>query len=198
MDFKKLIEQNEAHDRMQADIIDNESKKLVDGFAEFVQSIDKNMIAAIGKFGYSDYLNRRESPTKMIARCFNNSDPWNKLKISVSESTTNGKPDYIIILNGSYGIYCSNISGIEPIVAAVTFQNEYHFERTPIEHWIKTNGCPDRGGYVWFAGDKIMKFTEHRMAGDDRTWLQRCKDALAQFEKEFGDYLGCRAEGGLK
>lgn len=198
MDFKKLIEQNEAHDRMQADRNNDESKKLMDDFAEFVRSIDKNMIAAIGKFGRIDYLNKSEGAIRMTARCFNNSDLWNKMKISVSESTTNGEPDYIIILNGSYGIYCGNISGIEPIVAAVTFQSEYRFERTPIEWWIKTNGCPDRGGYVWFASDKIMKFTEHRMAGDNRTWLQRCKDALPQFEKEFGDYLKCRAEGGLE
>lgn len=194
MNFRELIKQNEASDKKQTDRISSQSNQLMDDFAAFVRSIDKDMIAAISKFGHGDYTNRRVNPAKMTARYFQNSDSWNRMKISVSESTTCGKPDFIIILNGSYGIYCGYNMQIEPVVAAVTFHDEYRFERTPMEYWTETNGCPDRCRYTWFRHDQILKFTDKRTCGDDRSWLKRCKDAMPQFIQEFGEFLKHRAE----
>lgn len=192
MDFKKLIDQNDASDAKRKNRIASESSKMIDELLEFARSIDKDMLMAIGKFGKGGNTIPSSGGPDKYAKRFDNSDSWNKMNILVSQHD-DGTPYHVLILNGEHGIDFYN-DRIDIVVAAVTFDSKYSLKRIGIDYWVENGGCPDRSNIDWFAGRSLLKITNHRHCGDSRTWLQRCRDAMPQFVQEFGEFLKHRAE----
>ena len=206
MDFKELINMNKDAEEAKFLRVAKAKKELEEQMNDFFNSLNKDMLVAISKYGKPAHKIRG---TVHFCREFENEDSCNNLHIIATDNLVEPYhigdrvvecPGTVYVLSGSYGIRAYSYDQKPSIVdsRAVFFdmsRSEYNDEILEQDAWIESGFRPDMAQSHLLPKREKMMLTGARMAGDERTWFERARDALPRFEKELALYLENRAKG---
>lgn len=206
MDFKELINMNKDAEEAKFLRVTEAKKELKEQMDDFFNSLNKDMLVAISKYGKPAHNIRG---TIHSCREFENDDSCNNLRIIATDDLVEPYrigdrdvecPGTVYVLSGSYGIRAYSYDQKPSIVdsCAVFFDmSRSEFEAEMLDHdaWVESGFRPDIAQSRLIPKRERMILTGARMADDERTWFERARDALPRFVEELALYLENRAKG---